>query len=167
MIGATPSLLEKLEARVLVQRVVLDGAMVVDEVAVLDGTTSLAGTDVLNETEVPDGIAVSDETMALDVVETPGTLSKALEVCDAPGSRPQTVSVIVTTPTSPRGKSWYLAKVGGSCSARSFNRERSSSALYMLPTVPRANPKTVRNDTSMTTKRLMRGAMVTRNSEPR
>lgn len=89
--------LVKLEARVLVQRVVLDGAMIVDEVAVLDGTTSLAGTEVLNEIEVPDGIAVSDETMALDEVETPGTLSKALEVCDAPGSRPQTVSVTVTT----------------------------------------------------------------------
>lgn len=95
--------LVKLEARVLVHRVVLDGAMVVDEVAVLDGTTSLAGTVVLNETEVPDGmavsdgIAVSDETMALDEVETPGTLSKVLEVCDAPGSRPQTVSVTVTT----------------------------------------------------------------------
>jgi len=130
--------LDKLEARVLVQRVVLDGAMVVDEIAVLDGTTSLAGTEVLDETEVPDGIAVPDETMALDVVETPGTLSEALEVCDAPGSRPQTVSVTVTTPTSsvgsastlpigeeknrddvpPRGKSWYLANVGGSCSAQ-------------------------------------------------
>ena len=61
--------LDKLEARVLVQRVVLDGAMVVDEIAVLDGTTSLAGTEVLDETEVPDGIAVPDETMALDVVE--------------------------------------------------------------------------------------------------
>ena len=136
--------LDKLEARVLVQRVVLEGAMVVDEIAVLDGTTSLAGTEVLNEMEVPegvvvsDGIAVPDEAMALDEVETPGTLSEALEVCDAPGSRPQTVSVTVTTPTSsvgsastlpigeeknrddvpPRGKSWYLANVGGSCSAQ-------------------------------------------------
>lgn len=83
--------LVKLEARVL------DGAMVVDKVAVLDGTTSLAGTEVLNETEVPGGITVSDETMELDEVEIPGTLSKALEVCDAPGSCPQTVSVTVTT----------------------------------------------------------------------
>lgn len=106
VIGATGIVLVKLEARVLVQRVVLDGAMVGDEVAVLDGTASLAGTEVLNEMEVPDGVAVSDgiavpdEAMALDEVETPGTLSEALEVCDAPGSRPQTVSVTVTTFTS-------------------------------------------------------------------
>lgn len=33
--------------------------------------------------------------------------------------------------------------------------------------LPRANPKTLKNDTSMTTKRLMRGAMVTRSIEPR
>lgn len=222
-------MLDKLEARVLVQRVVLDGAMVVDEVAVLDGTTSLAGTEVLNETEVPgeiavsDGIAVSDETMALDVVETPGTLSKALEVCDAPGSRPQTVSVIVTTPISsiksaptlPIGEEkqgrrtttreelvsgqggrfvfcsrrWLVSMALASGEALILTSEKLQQRVFIFCVVhasygsyrcqldglmtlemeylPRANPKTVRNDTSMTTKRLMRGAMVTRSSEPR
>lgn len=53
---------------------------------------------VLVQGAVLGGIAELEETMALDVVETPGTSLEAVELCDAPV--PQTVSVTVTTSTS-------------------------------------------------------------------